>query len=177
MIVGFVIGAAEALFGLRFFKSTLFLFGFLTGFLITLFTFFSHVVTPDSAESTKWIIVLFAMVFGCCLGYITIKMHKVGSFLIGTWFGIIIGLLLYNTFLYLFDDAQATVFIVTIVVFAAMGGALAHKQEKYLIIMASGICGSYIAIRSISFMAGGFPNEVELIQAIEMQDDNYSIPW
>lgn len=47
------------------------------------------------------------MILGVCLGYITVKLNKAGTFLMGTWFGIMLGMLCYNSFLYHFDDANA----------------------------------------------------------------------
>jgi len=174
-IIGILIGTIEAILGLRLFIPTLFVFGFVTGFFITMFTFFGQFITPESKESTKWILMVFAAIVGACIGYATVKMSKLGIFCIGAWFGIVIGLLLYNAFIYKIDNSSMIVFMITLIVFGLGFGVIAIKKQKHIIIAASSLCGSYLAVRSASLLIGHFPNEVELIKAIEIQDETYEV--
>jgi len=87
--------------------------------------------------------------------------------------------------------------MITLIVFGLGFGVIAIKKQKYInyeevsffrhiIIAASSLCGSYLAVRSASLLIGThlaqlfnlighFPNEVELIKAIEIQDETYEV--
>lgn len=177
-IVGCILGLLLAFLGLKLFLPTLFLAGFVSGFFVCLFTFFGVVLAPDSRESTKWILVAFAIVLGCALGYITVKANKFGIFIIGAWLGVIISLILYNAVLYkIHTDPAEIVLLVTIGVLGLLGGLLSLKFYKHVVIVSTSLGGSYAFVRALSLVIGGFPNEIKLINEIQLQNYDFSVEW
>jgi hypothetical protein len=177
-VVGAVLGLLISVLGLKLFLPTLFIAGFVSGFFVALFTFFGSIVTPDSRESTKWILFSFAIVLGVALGYIAVKASKFGIFMIGAWFGTIISLILYNAVLYkIHSNPAELVLLITLGVLGLGGGILSLLFYKHVVIMATSLSGSYLMVRSISLVIGSFPNEIRLVQQIQNQDYSFSVSW
>lgn len=47
-------------------------------------------------------------------------------------------------------------------VFTCLGAILAYEFKDHIIILTTSLIGSYLTVRSISLLLGGFPNEFEL---------------
>jgi len=177
-VIGCIIGLLIAFLGLKLFLPTLFAAGFISGFLITLFTFFGYVVTTDSRESTKWILFVFACILGALFGFVTVKANKFGIFVIGCWLGTIISLLLYNAILYkIHTNPAELVLLITLGVLGLGGGLLSLKFYKHVIIIATSLGGSYAFVRSLSLVIGSFPNEIQVIKQIQIQEYDFSVQW
>jgi len=177
-VAGCLIGLLVAFLGLKLFLPTLFIAGFVSGFFITLLTFFGYIVTTDSRESTKWILFVFALILGTLFGFLLIKANKFGIFIIGCWLGTIISLLLYNAILYkIHTDPAELVLLITLGVLGLGSGLLALKFYKHVIIIATSLGGSYGFVRALSLVIGYFPNELEVIKQIQLQEYDFSVNW
>ena len=63
----------------------------------------------------------------------------------------------------------------SLIIFAAIFMVIALKNEKHIVIIATAILGSYISLRSISWIFGGWPPEMQISNYIS--DDAYgSLP-
>jgi len=177
-IVGALLGLLIAIFGLKLFLPTLFIVSFVAGFFVAFFIFFAEIVTPESRESTKWILVGFAIVLGIMIGYISIKANKFGIFIIGALLGTIIALILYNAILFKIKTNPAElVLLITLGVLGLGGGILALVFYKHVIIIATSLIGCYAFVRALSLVIGSFPNEIQIIKQIQTQDYNFSVHW
>ena len=93
-------------------------------------------------------------------------------FVIGCWLGYIISIIIYHAFLYKIKINPPEVIII---IFKKLGlylsnitiglffGVLAFYLFDYILIIVTALCGSYIAIFSLSLILGKFPIYKELI--------------
>lgn len=47
-------------------------------------------------------------------------------------------------------------------VFTCLGAILSYEFKDHIIILTTSLIGSYILVRSVSLLLGGFPNEFQL---------------
>jgi len=177
-VVGSIAGLAETFLGYKLFVATLFFAGFLGAFFTSLAILFTMVVSADSGESVKYVILIFSLVMGVAVGYITARTVKFGFFLLGAWLGTIISLLLFNAFLYKIEaNPPELVLYICIGVLGGGFGVLAIVFFNQVSIIATSFCGAYITIRSISIPLGGFPNEFDLAEQIQNSNYTITVTW
>lgn len=99
-------------------------------------------------------------------GFFISKIQRLGIALVGAVAGFFIGFLLY-TFVFSLWLKHVALLVSLCALFAIVLGLLAYKYDRYLIIYLTGFIGSYAFIRGISMFAGGFPNEILLIQQLQ----------
>ena len=165
VILLMVFGLFNCILGKRLGKYTAFL---LCVFIITILVLvFSQYVLPSGCN--EWIIwVMFAVgiILGCTAGYFTFKYHKkILSFLTGGVSGFFIGQFLYNLFgnRIPLDVNGIVINIVFVVISIGVMIAVAFFFNKFIIIFATSFIGAYCFIRGISLFAGGFPDEIKIM--------------
>ena len=165
VILLMVFGLFNCILGKRLGKYTAFL---LCVFLITILVLvFSQYVLPSGCN--EWIIwVMFAVgiILGCTAGYFTFKYHKkILSFLTGGVSGFFIGQFLYNLFgnRIPLDVNGIVINIVFVVISIGVMIAVAFFFNKFIIIFATSFIGACCFIRGISLFAGGFPDEIKIM--------------
>jgi len=165
VILLMVFGLFNCILGKRLGKYTAFL---LCVFIITILVLvFSQYVLPSGCN--EWIIwVMFAVgiILGCTAGYFTFKYHKkILSFLTGGISGFFIGQFLYNLFgnRIPLDVNGIVINIVFVVISIGVMIAVAFFFNKFIIIFATSFIGAYCFIRGISLFAGGFPDEIKIM--------------
>ena len=122
--------------------------------------------TPDYVG---WIILPAAAVAGLVLAGLTATFLKIGAFLIGWWGGGMIATLLFQMIVYRISS-QTIVLWIMIAVFALIFGIIALKFLKLVIIVGTSFIGSYLTVRGISFYLGGYPNEFQMYNDIQVGD-------
>jgi hypothetical protein len=160
---GFFVG----LFGLRLFKPTICLVGTLVGlclFSIIAVSIWFKASTPLWAG---WVVFGVSLVLGMVLGLILAKLSKLGVAVLAGWGGFCLGLILYSAFIYKIDNDKKVAFWVVNILLAVICGVLSIFLYHHALIISTSIIGSYCFIRGISFYAGGFPNEFDLIDQIK----------
>jgi hypothetical protein len=62
--------------------------------------------------------------FGIVIGYFTVKVRKLGTFVIGGWLGYIISLVIYSAFVYKIETnpAELGLYVTNFVMIIIMGG-------------------------------------------------------
>eukprot|EP00331_Platyophrya_macrostoma_P030491 CAMPEP_0176448190 /NCGR_PEP_ID=MMETSP0127-20121128/25603_1 /TAXON_ID=938130 /ORGANISM="Platyophrya macrostoma, Strain WH" /LENGTH=409 /DNA_ID=CAMNT_0017835027 /DNA_START=36 /DNA_END=1265 /DNA_ORIENTATION=+ len=178
IIVGIVIGAFVGFFGLRMFKPTLFLIGFVITTLFFLFILFTFALGINPTVGAQWGCLAGSLVLGILAGILAVKLEKVGVFLLGAWLGTSGSFLLYSLILSHFN-AGRVVLIIFSVVLALITGILALLIFEHVVIIATAFTGAYLVIRGASLFAPAgytYPNEIEIARDIQYNGFAH-IPW
>ena len=163
VIILMAFGLFNCIFGQKLARYTSFL---LCLFIITILVLvFSQYVLPSGCK--EWIIwVMFAVgiILGCTAGYFVFKYHeKVFALLTGGVSGFFIGQFLYSLFGNQIPANGLVINIVFVVVSIGVMIAISFFFKKFIIIFATSFIGSYCFIRGISLFAGGFPDEITVM--------------
>ena len=161
LLMGF--GLFNCILGQKFAKYTAFL---LCVFIITILVLvFSQYVLPSGcAEWIIWVMFAVGIILGCTAGYFTFKYHeKVMALLTGGISGFFIGQFLYSLFGNQIPANGIVINIVFVVVSIGVMIAIAYFFKKFIIIFATSFIGAYCFIRGISLFAGGFPDEITVM--------------
>jgi len=156
-------GLFNCIFGQKFAKYTAFL---LCVFIITILVLvFSQYVLPSGcAEWIIWVMFALGIILGCTAGYFTFKYHeKVLALLTGGVSGFFIGQFLYNLFGNQIPANGIVINIVFVIVSIGVMIAIAFFFKKFIVIFATSFIGAYCFIRGISLFAGGFPDEITVM--------------
>lgn len=135
----------------------MFIIGVLTTFAAVALVFYASFLSQNTEDWVFWVVLAVCVVAGIFVGYLLAKFVKFGAAILAGWGGFVCGLLLNEAVLY---RAEAEwLFWVSCILLALIGAVLAFKFFEHAIIISSGIIGSYLLIRGISFYAGHYYNE------------------
>lgn len=160
-----VIGLFLAFLGKKLFNFALFIVTTLIVAGLILFIFYATFLQDNTASWVSWTVVSISILLGLLGGYLMVKMEKFGGALLAGWGGFCLGVILNETVLYL-ANSSALFWCVNIglaIIFAILGFVMFDTA----VILATSFIGSYMTMRGIGIMAGGFPNEYVLINEIE----------
>jgi len=163
VIILMAFGLFNCILGQRFAKYTAFL---LCVFIITVLVLvFSQYVLPSGcAEWIIWVMLAVGIILGCTAGYFVFKYHeKVLALLTGGVSGFFIGEFLYNLFGNQIPANGILINVVFVVISIGVMVAIAFFFKKFIVIFATSFIGSYCFIRGISLFAGGFPDEITVM--------------
>ena len=167
-----VFGLINCVFGQKFDRITAFLLT-LVG-TIVLVLFFSQYILPSGCAYWKiWIMLVLGAIIGCVLGYFVWKYHdKIYAFLVGGLAGFLLGEFLFNLFGNAIKGNSTLINILFIIFSIILAIILAYFIRAFIIIIATSFIGSYSLIRGISLFAGGFPNEMTVIDLKKEGEDD-----
>lgn len=94
------LGGVLCFFGLKIYKPTLFIIGYLTGFAAIIVVMGEWVIRYDSESVMAYACLIVAVFFGVLTGYVTVSVPKAGFFALGVWLGVVLALLFNNAILY-----------------------------------------------------------------------------
>jgi len=117
-----------------------------------------------------WLIITGAVLLGIIVGWILAKVKSIPPMIIGGFGGYLGGLFLYTLMLNYIHSNPAVVYWCTVILSAAGGVVLAYFFYKHVFILGTAFIGGYAFIRGISFWAGGYPDERQLIDLIENEE-------
>lgn len=106
-----------------------------------------------------------SLILGCLLGWIFVKVVRLGAFCLAAWGGFAVGLLMYNAFAYKMDS-QAGFWGFTLGT-ALVFGVLALCFFDHILIHATAILGSFMAVYGIGLVAGRYTNPFTVATLIE----------
>jgi hypothetical protein len=162
-----VIGIVVAVFGKPLFKPTICIVGSLV-FNIALSLFiFSIFFTRNTPAWAGWLVYGLTLAVGLLIGLILAKLTKLGVAVLAGWGGFCLGMILYSSFLYKLDGDKNILFWCFNIGLALIAGILSIFLFNHAVIFATAIVGAYAFIRGISLYAGGYPDEMQLIQMIK----------
>jgi drug/metabolite transporter (DMT)-like permease len=162
-----VVGLVVAFLGKKLVKPTIFVIGTLASISILGVFIFGLSFSQNSSETIKWVVFGVICVVGLALGLLLAYLARIGAALLSAWGGVVLGMMLYASFIVKIDNENQVGYWVTIVLLGVVAGIIGYFLYNHAIIIATGIIGSYLFIRGISLYAGGYPNEVVIIEKIK----------
>jgi len=121
----------------------------------------------DSSEVTEWIVFGVCCVVGIFVGLLMAWLAKYTAAGLSAYGAVCLGLILYSSFLYKYDNDKQVLFWIFLIAMGIVGGVLGFVLYNHALIISTSIIGSYLFIRGISLYAGGFPNEMLIIEQIK----------
>ena len=140
--------------GRRLFKPVIFITGMVFGVAILWFIFYKTVLKDSEKDWTGWVVCIGVLVLGFVLGCLFIKIVKLGVFLLAAWGGFVLGLLLYNSFFYLYCGNGGLWGISLGIGFVC--GIVALKFCDHLLIISTAMIGSFLLVSGVGVVAGGY---------------------
>ena len=163
-----VIGITIGLFGKPLFKPSICLVGTIVFTLVTSLFIFSELFSRDTTPLTAWIVFIICACIGVLVGIVLAFLTRAGVAVLAGWGGFCVGLILYNSFIYKFDNDGKAAFWASTIGLAIIAGLLSFWLLWHAIIIASSVAGSYAIMKGVSMYTGGFPDEMELYYMIKM---------
>jgi hypothetical protein len=163
IVMGFVVGV----FGKKIFKPVICIVGTLVFNIALCLFIFSIFFTRNTPEWAGWLTWSICLVLGMCVGLILAKLTRLGVAVLAAWGGFSLGMIIYAAFLYKLDGDKNILFWCFNIGLAITTGILSLFLFNHAVVLATAIVGSYAFIRGISLYAGGYPDEMQLIQMIK----------
>lgn len=160
-------GALVAVFGKPLFKPTICLVGMLVFVIFICLFIFSVFFDRNTPNWAGWVVLSISVVVGAIVGLILAKLSRLGLGVLAGWGGFCLGMMIYAAFLYKLDGDKQILYWCFNIGMGILFGILSIFLFDHAIIFATAIVGSYAFIRGISFYAGGYPSEFELVQIIK----------
>jgi hypothetical protein len=112
----------------------------------------------------NWLALGICSIISLVGSYFLVKSMKYGLALIGGASGAALALLICSSF----GVSQAALFWSILGVSALLFTFLTFKKSDHFMIFSTSLMGSYILVRGVSLFAGGYPNEFELVQELQV---------
>jgi Domain of unknown function (DUF4203) len=112
-----------------------------------------------------WVIISVSVIIGLAVGFLFWKKKMVGAFFLAAWGGFSFGLLIYNSFLYK-TNSDVALWCFTV----GMGllyGVLIFFWADHILIHATAMIGSFLAMFGIGLVAGHYQNPFTIVELIK----------
>jgi hypothetical protein len=162
-----LVGLYLGILGKKLFKVSICMIGGVVFTLVASLLLFTVFLDRSSPNSTGWIIMGVCGFVSIFVGLALAYFFHIGAAVAGGWGGVVLGLILYNSFVYKIDTNGQVVFWIFIVLMGGIFAALAFWMFWHVIIVSTSLAGAYSVMRGISIYAGGFPGELEIIDLIK----------
>jgi len=161
--------------GFKLWKTSLFIISFFVASVpvfILLFVF----CLPATPETWIWLVyTAISAVVGIIVGVLVSSLEKLGVCLSGAALGGVGGMMLNTLVLcHLSTSSPGLILWGSISVLALIGAGLAYVLHDHILIISTSLCGAYGAVRAVSVIFGGYPNEFTI--ASEIEDHTISFP-
>lgn len=160
-----VFGLFACFFGRKLFKVVLFLTAMIVVSFAGMFLCYSTFLYKEHQNWVGWTVLACWIVIGLLAGVLMLKLLRFGIFLLATWGGILLGQIIWTSFVYY--SASQAVYWICIVAFGIIIGLLALKIEEHVLIFATSFTGAYMFHRGIAMVAPGWPNDMTLAKLVE----------
>lgn len=146
----------------------------ITSFFVTVggifFLLFSVIGLKSLSMTVMWILLILTLLISFLVAYLFLKFIKVFYAVLGGIMGYAIGSIVYSFIFRHITSNPELFYWLSIIICVILGVLFAVFAHKHLTIVATSILGSYIFIRGISLLAGGFPSEAEMIDLISRKE-------
>lgn len=153
LIIGFIL----CFFGRKLWKPLFFLTGVAVTVFLALIIFYTTFLESNTETWVGWTVIAGSVVVGLLVGFIFMKISKLGAFVLAGWGGFCLGLLIWNTFLYLCSTSNV-LFWCFCVGCGIVVGILAIIFFDHIIILSTALAGAYIFVMGIGMVAGRYQN-------------------
>lgn len=127
--------------------------------------FYSTFLSNNTKSWVGWVVLASSLILGLLLGWLFVKIARLGAFCLAAWGGYAFSLLIYNAFLYKMDsDAGFWGFTIGT---ALLFGILALCFFDHILIHATAMLGSFFAIYGIGLVAGRYTNPFTIVSLIK----------
>lgn len=164
--ISIIIGFIVCFFGRKLWKPIFFLAGVLLTIFIVLIIFYTTFLNDQTESWVGWTVIGCSFLLGLLVGFILMKVSKLGAFVLAGWGGYCLGLLIWSSFLYMTTTSNVLFWIFCIGVGVVMG-ILAMIFFDHIIILTSAMAGAYVFIAGIGIVAGGYQNPFTIYQTVE----------
>ena len=152
-----VIGFLFTFFGRKLISPIIFITGVILTMFIVILIFYSTFLKSNTSNWVGWVVLASSFLLGLLVGFILVKVEKLGGFILAGFGGYCLGLLIWNTFLYLLTTSAVLFWIFTIAC-ALICGLLTFCLFDQIIILATAMAGSFVFIAGIGIVAGSYQN-------------------
>jgi hypothetical protein len=167
------IGFVLSLWGRYIVKITVILSGFIFGWLVLSDVAYRLAVdNGKDEESANNIALVFGIIGAVVLAALAYRVFKIGFFILGCLFGILLASTLNTSFLHNIAASiagQNNVGWVCMAMFGLAFGILFYCFKESVVIIASAFIGAYLLFYGIGYYAGNFPNTFDISQSINHQ--------
>lgn len=122
-------------------------------------------LSDNSKAWVGWVTIGVAVVLGLLVGSLMISFIKLAIFIVSAWGGYAVGLLVYNAFMYKMNSQ--TGFWCFTLGMALVFGILSLCFWNHILIHATAISGSFMAVYGIGLVAGRYTNPFTLAELIQ----------
>jgi hypothetical protein len=120
---------------------------------------------PLSNPELEWVYLVASILVGVFLAWVFYISEKQGKFLVSTWLGMVISFILYVLFLYKYEGENDTeYFLIFLMIGLGTLTGLISLSFELIIIWSTSIGGSYMLMKSVSLVLGGYVNEFRLAE-------------
>lgn len=158
-------GGYLCFFGNKYRKITLYIAGFFFACASLVVVMGEFVIDHDTDSKIVVVSLIISVCFGFLFGFMTLKLPKLGVFILGCLLGLMFSLLIHNTILFRIDNLYL-IYIVLLVIGLGFGVA-GFWIRSYITILSTSFCGAYMLIRPFGWWVGHFPNEFSLVKEIK----------
>lgn len=124
-----------------------------------------------------YFVVIICLLISIMISLVLVKIHKFGIVISGAVAGFFSCILLNYTLFWRVKAVPSYLFFQNFLfIMTLIGAILGYEFSTYIIIISTSLLGSYITVRTLSVIFGGFPNEYELNRDLQTQTLD-SIPW
>jgi hypothetical protein len=160
-----IMGTIICFLGRRLFKPVLFLTGVIMAMTLIMLIFYSTFLKSNTEKWVGWTVFIGSILLGLLLGYLFVKIVRLGVFCLAAWGGFSVALLIYNAFLYKMESAPG--FWAFTIGVALVFGILALCFFEHILIHATAMLGSFIAICGVGQVAPGYQNPFSIVDLIK----------
>lgn len=160
-----IVGTVVCFLGRTLFKPVLFFAGLLLSISLVWLIFYSTFLSSNTESWVGWVVLIGAILLGLLIGSCFVKIAKLGAFILAGWGGFSVSLLIYNALLYKMDS-QVGFWCFTLGV-ALFFGVLALFFFDHILIHATAILGSFMAVYGIGLVAGHYQNPFTIAELMK----------
>lgn len=169
----YIVGVALIIFGIffsflgiKFIEVTEYIAGVLATWFVVCFLLFSYLQITYTSVSF-WVIIVCTLLAGLLVGYFIAKVKVIPVVILGGFLGYLLGNFTYQFLLKYINSNPQVVYWITLIVCIAALAAVAWFFASHIMVLSTSFIGAYALIRGISLMAGGYPDERQVIDLIQ----------